>query len=202
MPSFDSLPDGQIEHLVYLVVLGSALISYALVAYRKRLGTMVRHVLLWGLIFLGVAAGYGVWDTFQHSVISNQTATGDGVELRRRFDGQYHLTLTIEGPNGQPTPINFIVDTGATDIVLRREDAVKLGYDLDELRFIGRAQTANGVTRTARIRLDHVSLESHVASNVSAVVNDGDLHASLLGMQYLERFARIEISQGRLRIMF
>lgn len=202
MPNFESLAAGQIEHLVYLVVLGGALISYAVVAHQNRLATMLRHLLLWGLLILALSAGYGVWDTFQGSVIASQSATSEGVELRRRFDGQYHITLNIEGPNGQPTPIQFIVDTGATEMVLRREDAQKLGFDLSRLRFLGVAQTANGVTRTAMVRLSNVSLEGHDARNVQALVNEGELHASLLGMGYLERFARIEISRGRLRIVF
>jgi aspartyl protease family protein len=37
---------------------------------------------------------------------------------------------------------------------------------------------------------------------VRALVNEGELHASLLGMGYLERFARIEIARDQLRITF
>mgnify|MGYP007038420531 FL=1 len=50
--------------------------------------------------------------------------------------------------------------------------------------------------------LQSVSLGEHSSDRVRALVNEGDLHASLLGMRYLERFSRIEIMQDRLRIQF
>ena len=37
---------------------------------------------------------------------------------------------------------------------------------------------------------------------LSALVNEGELHAPLLGMGYLERFARIQIERDRLTIIF
>ena len=42
-------------------------------------------------------------------------------------------------------------------------------------------------------RLDEVRLGPLVDRNVRAVVNDGDLFGSLLGMGYLDRFRSIEI---------
>lgn len=39
-----------------------------------------------------------------------------------------------------------------------------------------------------------------VDHNVPAVVNDGDMSQSLLGMGYLQRWGRIEISGGELRL--
>ncbi len=201
MPAFDQLTDGQIQRLVYLVVLVAVLGSYALVSLRSRIGPLIRSALLWALIFTGVAAAYGLWDSARYSAASVQTEGGEGLVLRRSFDGQYHLTLDITGPNGVVTPIRFIVDTGASEMVLTQADAAKLGYG-DDLRFLGVASTANGMTRTAQVTLARVDLEGHSAQRVRALVNEGALHASLLGMGYLERFSRIEIMQDRLRITF
>ncbi|PWE29026.1 retropepsin-like aspartic protease family protein [Pararhodobacter marinus] len=202
MDALPQLSDDDIARLVYLGVLGVALIGYALVATQGRLLTFLRHAILWALIFVGAAAAYGLWDSTQFSRSAVQTAEGDGMVLRRGFDGQYHVTLDITGPNGVPTPVRFILDTGATDMVLTQEDAAKLGFAEDDLRYLGLASTANGMTRTAQVTLDRVALEGHVASGVRALVNEGALHASLLGMRYLERFSRIEIMRDRLRITF
>ena len=38
-------------------------------------------------------------------------------------------------------PVRFVIDTGATDMVLTRADAEKVGIDLDNTQFLGRAQT-------------------------------------------------------------
>jgi aspartyl protease family protein len=202
MPDFDALSDGQMTSLVSLLILGTVLISYALISNRGRVNEMLRHAILWALLIVGVAAGYALWDGARYSMASVQTPEGDGIVLRRGFDGQYHLTLDLTGPSGQPHPVRFIVDTGATEMVLTQGDAAKLGYGPDDLLFLGTARTANGVTRTAQVVLDAVTLGDHSARRVRALVNEGDLHASLLGMGYLERFSRIEIMRDRLRIVF
>ena len=63
---------------------------------------------------------------------------------------------------------------------------------------MGRAQTANGSVGTANIWLDEVSLGGWTERDVRAVVSEGELFHSLLGMDYLSRMARIEIVDGRL----
>lgn len=202
MPAFDQLTDDQIARLVYLVLILVSVGSYAVVATRGRILTFVRHLLLWGVVFVGAAAAYGLWDTLSLQTVAVETPNGDGLVLRRSFDGQYHLTLDVTGPNGAVTPVSFIVDTGASEMVLTQRDATKLGFDVAALNFLGVASTANGITRTAQVRLDRVALEGHQAENVRALVNEGELHGSLLGMGYLERFARIEITRDRLRIVY
>ncbi|GAB4268787.1 MAG: TIGR02281 family clan AA aspartic protease [Pararhodobacter sp.] len=199
---FESLTPEEIRRLVYLGILGSVLIGYALVATRGRVLTTVRHIILWALLFVGVAAAANLWQSVRYAAMSVQTETGEGLVLTRGFDGQFHLTLQVTGPNGRPQDIRFIVDTGATEMVLRQQDAQKLGFDVASLPYLGVARTANGVTRTAEVRLDAVALEGHLARRVRALVNEGDLHAPLLGMGYLERFSRIEITRDRLTIVY
>lgn len=199
---FDTLNGDQIARLVYLLILAGALIGYALVARRGQIAAMLRHAVLWALLIVGVAAAYQLWDSARASMAAVQTPVGDGIVLRRGFDGQYHLTLEITGPNDTAYPVAFIVDTGASEMVLRQQDAAKLGFTGADLRFVGTARTANGVTRTAQVRLERVALEGHESRGVRALVNEGELHASLLGMGYLERFSRIEISRDRLTILF
>jgi len=202
VPNLDFLTGDDIAQMVYLGILATVLTSYLLVSMRGRLNQFLRYSILWALLITGVAAAYGLWDNARYSMAAVQSAEGEGIVLRQEVDGQYHLVLELTGPNGRPHPVRFILDTGATDMVLTQDDALKLGYGPDQLRFTGTARTANGVTRTAMIWLDDVTLSGHHAQNVRALVNQGDLHASLLGMRYLERFSRIEIMQDRLRIVF
>ena len=96
----------------------------------------------------------------------------------------YHLTLVING-----VPVHTIVDTGASDLVLTRTDAERVGLLLNELIFAGRANTANGRVETAHVKLDKVSLGPIEDRLVPALVNGGEMNRSLLGMSYLSRFA-------------
>jgi aspartyl protease family protein len=94
-------------------------------------------------------------------------------------------------------PVEFMVDTGASSVVLTREDAQKLGIDPDTLVYLGTAQTANGIVRTARVTLDDVRLGDFTDPTLKAYVNDGDMGGSLLGMDYLGQF-HIEIAADRM----
>jgi len=188
----------QVMRLVYLGVWGTVLISYFLIARTQGIGQSLRQLLLWGLIFVGVAAGYGLWQdmTSQSAVM----VRGDGaVELRAQRDGHFHLDLDVNGVS-----VPFIIDTGATDLVLARADARRVGFDPDELAYLNRARTANGVVGIARVVLDEVVLAQDDLeirdTEVAAFVNEGELETSLLGMAYLRRFARISIEGDRLTL--
>ncbi len=90
--------------------------------------------------------------------------------------------------------IEFVVDTGATDIVLNEADAVRLGFNMSDLVYSGRASTANGVVPIARVRLETITLGRFTDRNIGASVNGAELEYSLLGMRYLGRFRKIEIA--------
>ena len=52
--------------------------------------------------------------------------------------------------------------------------------------------------RTARARLDELSLGGFTDRAVPVLVNEGAMDTSLLGMTYLRRFEKIEIADDRL----
>lgn len=191
------MSEDQLGSLIYLVLLGLLIGSYVLVANRHQLGRMTRQAVLWGLLFLGVAVGAGLWqDIRQNSALTQiSDANGDTIELRRGRDGHFHLTMAVNG-----TPLRFLVDTGATDLVLTVQDAQRAGIDPDSLRFMGRAQTANGTVETARVWLDTVELAGVTETRVPAQVSAGAMPGSLLGMRYLSRFAAITITGDRLTL--
>ncbi|TDT77560.1 aspartyl protease family protein [Litoreibacter halocynthiae] len=180
--------------LIYLVLLGSVIAGYFLISNRARMGEMARQAALWGFIFVGVIVAYGLWNDVSKTVLPRQSTFENGrIEVPVRSDGHYHLTLHVGD-----VPVEFIVDTGASSVVLSQEDAERVGIDTETLVFGGRASTANGEVRTARVTLADVSLGDLEEGRVRAFVNEGKLDTSLLGMDYLERFKRIEINRRML----
>lgn len=181
--------------LVYLVILGSAIGLWFFAQSRQSLGKLAQQAAAWGLIFLGAIAVVGLWGDIRQSVAPSQNVVAQSgqIELPRAPDGHYYLTANVNGE-----PVRFVVDTGATQIVLSKEDARRAGLDVDELAYLGRAYTANGEVRTAPVRLDRVSIGPIEDTNVRAVVNDGAMEGSLLGMEYLQRFSSVEIGGGKL----
>lgn len=187
----------EIGHLAYLAILGAMVVIWYLASHRLSLGRTLRHAAGWVLIFLVVVAAAGVWDDIRTGARPAQSVFADQgrIEVPRARDGHYYLTLTVNG-----TPVDFVVDTGATDIVLSHDDAERIGLPLDRLAYVGRAMTANGEVRTAPVRLQEMALGPVADRNVPAWVNEGDMQTSLLGMTYLQRWERIEISGGALTL--
>ncbi|WP_439155289.1 retropepsin-like aspartic protease family protein [Yoonia sp.] len=184
----------QIMQLVYLGLLGTAIAGAFFVANRDNLGKTLQQGAIWVLIFIGVIGAYGLWEDISRDVTNRQAIITDSqIAVPRSANGHYHLTLNI---NDQP--VRFIVDTGASQVVLSQADAQRVGIDPASLQFFGTASTANGLVRTAPVTLGRVALGPIIDTQVPAVVNGGQMDASLLGMDYLGRFGRIEIANDQL----
>jgi aspartyl protease family protein len=177
-----------VASLAYLAILLMALGGWAFVEYRGRFGFAMRSALAWVMIFVGVTAGYGLWTDMQGSTAASVSVTDGTIALPRQADGHYYAPLTING-----TEVDFLVDTGASQMVLSLSDAERLGLDPASLAFLGEAQTANGVVRTARVVLPVVEFGPFRDTDVVAFVNEGEMDGSLLGMSYLGKF-QIEIA--------
>lgn len=181
----------ELDNLIYLTILGAAVVGWFIAENRKGLGKVARMMIAWGLIFIGVVGAYGLWEDIEDELLPRQTVVEEGaaIAIPRGSDGHFFLTLQVNG-----TPVNFLVDTGATDIVLTMEDAERVGIDPDGLAFIGRARTANGEVRTAFTELEAIELGPFSNRNIPASVSEGEMPGSLLGMRYLRLFDSIEIN--------
>jgi len=184
-----------IARFIYLALLLVAVGGYFVSQGRAKLGQMAQQASIWGLIFVGVIAAAGLWGDIRQDVMPRQTVIADQgiIELPRAPDGHFYVIADIND-----TMVRFVVDTGATSVVLSREDARRIGIDPDALVYTGRATTANGTVRTASVKLNKVEIGDLTDRNVRAWVNDGDLKGSLLGMTYLSRFEKVEITRDKM----
>jgi aspartyl protease family protein len=156
----------------------------------------------WLLLTMVLVAGYGyrfeltaIFQRIQAELLPSQgqTLTPGTVAFRRGADGQFRIDALVDG-----RPIRFLVDTGASGVVLTRDDADRLGFGFDTLHFSQQFETANGVTRGAPVRLRELRIGPWRFQNVPASVNEGQLGQSLLGMRFLDQLGSLEISQGTL----
>ncbi|MDU8926570.1 TIGR02281 family clan AA aspartic protease [Alisedimentitalea sp. MJ-SS2] len=183
--------------LVYLVLLLCAIAGWFITQNRVSLGKLTQQALAWALIFAGAMAVVALWDDISGAITPQQSVFADQgrIELPRARDGHYYVTAMVNG-----APIRFTVDTGATQIVLTDADARAAGIDTANLAYIGRAFTANGEVRTAPVRLDDFAIGDIRDSGLRAFVNEGEMDGSLLGMSYLQRYTKIEITDGALTL--
>lgn len=189
------MTEDQFGHVFFLGLLGLAVLTWFWLTYRSAPGRGMQSLMGWALLFTGALAAGGLWQDIKGGLEERQALVVDDgrIEIPRGLDGHYYLTLEI---NGQP--IRFVVDTGATGMVLTRIAAEEAGLNPDGLAFYDVAHTANGEVRTAPVTLDTVSIGPFLDRRVKAYVNDGEMFTSLLGMDYLDRFDRLEISRGKM----
>ena len=93
------------------------------------------------------------------------------------------------------------MDTGASNVLLTWEDARSVGFNNQELQFITKVSTANGVAYAAPVTIDSIAIGDIVAHNVRALVaQQGAVQISLLGMSFLEELNSYESRQNILTL--
>lgn len=122
-----------------------------------------------------------------------QGSGGRGMVLEAGSDQLYHAAGEI---NGQP--VQGVVDTGASLVVLSTQAARRLGVDWQS-GSAAQVQTASGRSNGRRVRLAQVSLGSLQARDIEAVVIDSDMPYVLYGNSFLQGF-RLQWAQGRLTL--
>ena len=112
--------------------------------------------------------------------------------LHRAWDGQFRAIARIDNAD-----IGVMVDTGASLILLRYDDAIRAGVDPDLLKFNIPITTANGRSFVASYQFSQVRIGGVVVRNVEgAVAAPGALHNSLLGMTFLEQLSETVIRKN------
>jgi aspartyl protease family protein len=105
------------------------------------------------------------------------------VTLRSDRSGHFQVQAHVDG-----RPVDFLLDTGASMIALRESAAARLGIHPVARDYTVKLQTANGVGRAARVRLNRVEVNGITVRDVDAfVVPDDALAVNLLGMSFLRR---------------
>lgn len=110
-------------------------------------------------------------------------APEEEVRIYRTPPGMYR---TVGSINGQP--VDFLVDTGASQVAMNAAEADRLGLDFRVDGDPREVVTASGYARAFRVKLDSVKVGPIELHDVDAVVLDGDHPRQvLLGMSFLGR---------------
>lgn len=180
-----------------------ALVSTGLLFVREiNLKQTVRSVLIWvaagGVLIIGFSFQHeltDVWQRLRSNLVPDYpVATApDEMVLSEDEGGSYHVYGTI---NGQK--LRFLIDTGASDIVLSPADARRLGVDFSKLTFDHAYESANGIGHGATATVANLSVGSIHFANVQVAINGADMSSSLLGMAFLKRLKSYSFSGGKL----
>ena len=126
---------------------------------------------------------------------SSETSTTDdshATAIPKAQDGHFWANGIVNSH-----AVHFLVDTGATVVVLTEADAQRLGFDKTNLTYNRKVITAMGPTQAAQVTLSSIEVGQSTVHNVEAlIIPQGG--TSLLGMSYLGRLSRMEATPSSL----
>lgn len=188
--------------LALLIFIGGG----TLLSYRGGARQAIKDVSIWLAIMLALVTVYSFRSEFKAlaervggelmpGLIPLQRTGPDGglfVEIPQRTTGQYVARVRVNG-----APIEMLIDTGATSVVLTNEDASRAGIDTSRLIYSVPVTTANGRTLVAPVQIKAIAIGEIGAANVEALVARPEaLDQSLLGMSFLSRLGSYEVKDG------
>src|SRR5215470_8903744 len=122
------------------------------------------------------------------------TTSGRSLMVEADRLGHFQVDARVEGRS-----VDFIIDTGASLVVLRESDAARVGIRPRPSDYTATAVTANGRIKAARATIDRIELGGITVYDVPAMVlPDQALAKNLLGVSFLSRLRRYEYANGRI----
>jgi aspartyl protease family protein len=163
---------------------------------------VLRYVSLWLIVGGVLMLGYAWQEPLKNAALHlrSQVLPGEAVATGAREltisesdGGSYRVFANVNG-----TRIRFLVDTGASDIVLSPSDARRAGIDPETLKYDRPYATANGIGYGATVTLDRLEVGAITFSNVRASVQQAEMGTSLLGMTFLSRLKSYTVQDRKL----
>jgi aspartyl protease family protein len=175
-----------------------ALVSSGLVfARRSSLGAAARNLAIWVAVGAVLIVGYSFRT---EAAAAFERVRGELIPAYATSDAPHEVTITasedghfyvVGQVNGEP--VRFVVDTGASGIVLSPADAQRAGIDPASLKFNSPAETANGVGYGAAVTARSLDVGQMRLTSVPMEVNQAPMSFSLLGMGFLARLDSFEV---------
>jgi aspartyl protease family protein len=197
------LASGDWPSLGYKIVLLLIVGGMALMLFRgERFIRALRAAALWVAFVLLLVVAYSyrfemrdTADRVMAELVPGRAYThGRTVTVTRASTGDFAVLTEVNGAH-----VPMVLDTGASSIVLSREDAKAAGLPLEVLDYTVPIETANGRARAAPVTLDRIAVGGLVERSVDALIAEpGQLKVSLLGMSFLNRLQSWEVRGDRL----
>ncbi len=174
--------------------------------YSGRSSQALRHVAIWLGLIVVLVGGYAfrpelitIKDRIAGVMMPGQAIDqgGGAIVINKRAD-EAHFSIS-GSVNKQNT--EFVLDTGASAVVLTHDTAQRLGLLAGEDAYTQTVSTANGITKVAPIRIDELRIGSIILQDVKAsVAKPDELDVNLLGMSFLSRLKGYAVEADQLTL--
>jgi aspartyl protease family protein len=161
----------------------------------------MRSILLWLCIFVILIIAYAfkqetkiVCNKFISSIFPSIAYNKNNeIIVSKSIDGHFYIWTKLNGID-----VKFLVDTGASDLFISREDARKIGINLTNLSYNKKYSSANGIMFGAQVTIPKFQINSVVFDNVKASVSKNHGNQNLLGMSVIRKFKSFTIDGSAL----
>lgn len=194
---------GQMDraNFLYLFALLLIVMTFSLPLRRIGIGRIAGYALAWSAIF-----GLG-WVALEHNpnavryierlsaaemVTDVPAVKGAEVRVEAALDGHYWVRARVNG-----VPVRFLVDTGASDVVLSQATAAHVGIDVAALHYDHPGISASGHVEAADARVDRLAIGGIVRTDMPVSIIPG-ADINLLGMRFLSSLDGWRVEQGEL----
>ncbi|WP_404338526.1 TIGR02281 family clan AA aspartic protease [Sphingomonas sp. MMS12-HWE2-04] len=117
------------------------------------------------------------------------------IVLERAPDGLFYIDGRVND-----TRVRFLIDTGATALILTAEDAARASLKAEEGEAAGALQTASGSSAMSWAQAETLEVGGRAFDGVPAAVPAGGLKVSLLGQSVLSKLGPITLDGNRMVI--
>ena len=203
-----SLHNDRLPYVIYTVIILSVVIinvANSKMPFQK----IIKYTSAWTLIIGVLLIGYTYKNDLKKvlnnvyanivpgAIIEEKEQEESVVRVIANQSGHFFVNSVVNG-----VEVRFLIDTGATDVVLTRYDAKRLGIDLNKLSYTRRVTTANGTIWSARVKLDYIKIGSITIHDVVASIGQEDkLDTGLLGMSFLNRLKSYHVYDNSLAMI-
>ena len=197
------LTPSELFNLLALGLIGLSLTLAITRMFRGRVLVGLATLSFWAVALLAVVTGYSYRTELAfvaHRVMATVVpglpieSGPKEVSILRTGGGEFLVRGTSGGVR-----LRFIFDTGASAVVLRAEDAVRLGIDTRHLAYDAEVSTANGRALTAEATLPDLTVGTVRVRDVAVLVaKPGALHENLLGLTFLDRLGSFSVADNKL----
>lgn len=197
------LTQSELVNLLFLGLIGLSLTLAITRMFRGRVLAGLATLSVWAVALLAVVTGYSYrteLDGVAHRVMATVVpglpieSGPKEVSILRTGGGEFVVRGTSGGVR-----LQFIFDTGASAVVLRAEDAARLGIDTRRLAYDAEVSTANGRALTGEATLPDLTVGTVRVRDVAVLVaKPGALHENLLGMTFLDRLGSFSVAGNKL----
>ena len=190
-------------HLTYLIILAIIIGGSVIASNRTHWKRNLQYATGWAGIFLVLMIGYTYKEQLLDSKLGSELIPGrttieanGSMTLHARADGHFYINATINNHK-----LRFMIDTGASDIMLTRETADRVGLTIAPDAKKQRYSTASGITHGLEVTIGQLRVGDFVLKRATAYVNQGNATTNLLGMDFLNALSSYTVEGGTMTLV-